>query len=199
MATKWSIKLRRQLVFGYLAEPETQRLPLKKFLKNHKIQKRTFYLLEGEYNSQVKNRTMKEKEEHKAVLKATVDDAWDRIEGREPPKRIKGVEIAKISDEEKLALARKVYIDAMSREASAKDKDLAVRMLGMLIEKQEITHTVLSAEDVSRIDREAERRIEELNTRTRGVSNREEGLPKELSLFPDKIREDTNSDGNSSL
>ena len=59
-----------------------------------------------------------------------------------------------------------------------------------LVERTESTHVVLSAEDVSRIDREADRKIRELNAGARGVSNREEGVPKERALLPDKIRKD---------
>ena len=59
-----------------------------------------------------------------------------------------------------------------------------------LVEKTETTHTILSAEDVSRIDREADRKIRELNQGTRGVSNREEGVSKERPLLPEKIWED---------
>jgi len=59
-----------------------------------------------------------------------------------------------------------------------------------LIERQEVTHTVLSAEDVSRIDREADRKIRELNQGTRGVSNRKEGVSEERPLLPEKVWED---------
>lgn len=182
--------VRKQVVFDYLNTDGEHRLPLAKFLKKHKMIRRTFHTYEGEWKSEVKSKTKVEKENHLEDLRNTMSDAYDRLEGKEPPKRIDGVDITAISEEEKLALARKVYADAMSLGAGKGEKELAVKMLGMLIERQEVTHTVLSAEDISRIDREAERQLKEFNTRTRSIGNRKEEVPKGCSLLPDKIRED---------
>jgi len=151
-----SIATRRQTVFNYLDEPAAQRLELKKFLKTHRIQKRTFYILEGEYRAMGKL----DKQEHKEELKATVLDAWDRIEGREPPKRTsKGAIIKDISEEEKLALARKVYDDAMKQGASASEKDVAVKMLGLMIDQRGVRRSGLTADEIARRNIEAEREL----------------------------------------
>ncbi len=156
-----SITTRRQLVFSYLAEPEDTRLSLVKFLKSHRIQKRTFYLLEGEYKAGKKALGKRGEEEHRQKLKATVMDAWDRTEGREPPKRTsKGAEITEVSGDERIALERKVYNDAIASDATKGDKELAVRMLGMLIERQEVK-VGLTADELTRRNLEAERQLRE--------------------------------------
>lgn len=158
-STRPSIATRRHLVFGYLDEPEDKRLDLKKFLKSHRIQKRTFYLLEGEYRAKEKALTKRDRDDHKQELKATVMDAWDVVEGREPPKRTaKGYKIEEITDDERLALARKVYTDAMGKGASKGEKELAVRMLGMLVERQEIK-VGLTADEIARRNTEAEKQL----------------------------------------
>ncbi len=151
---------RKQLVFAYLDTSREQRLPLAKFLKEHKMIRRTFHTLEGEWKSEVKSVTKVETEKHQQELKNTVNDVWDRLEGKEPPKRVNGVEVTKVSEDEKLALARKVYADAMVKGASAKDKDLAVRMLGMLIDRQEVK-IGLTADEIARRNLEAERQLKE--------------------------------------
>ena len=150
---------RKALVYGYLDQEE--KIPLKNFLSMHKMQKRTFFVLEGEYKAEKVNLTKIEKLEKKDRLKAMVLDAWDRVEGREPPKRtVKGHEITDISEDEKVALARKIYIDAMAGRASARDKDLAVRMLGMLIEKHEVK-VGLTADEFARQHLENQRWLRE--------------------------------------
>ena len=165
-----SIRTRRQLVFSYLDEPEDKRLELKKFLKAHRIQKRTFYILEGEYRAMKGALSKQEEQEHHEELRATVMDAWDRIEGREPPQRTKSGAIAMpISDEERLALARKVYMDAMKQGASASEKDVAVRMLGLMLDQRVARQTGLTADDIARKNIEAERELNEWH-RARGMA-----------------------------
>jgi len=67
-----------------------------------------------------------------------------------------------ITDEEKLALARKVYAEAMQPAAKSKDKELAIRMLGMLIDKSEQEITVkLDADTIARRNLKADRELEE--------------------------------------
>jgi len=177
--TNTNKQARKTLVFNYLATPREQRLPLKKFLKGHKMQRRTFCNLEGEYKVEKLVLTKREGQAHQEKLKNTVLDAWDRADGKDPPKRIEGVEIAQISEEERLALARKVYKDAMLSDASAKDKDLAVRMLGMLIEKREDKITVeLSADEIARRNLEAERQLREAGYRVEEVQEKPSLLSK---------------------
>ena len=157
-----SITTRRQTVFNYLDEPSDKRLELKKFLKAHRIQRRTFYILEGEYRATKGAMTKLDGEEHKEQLKATVMDAWDRVEGKEPPKRTKtGAIITAITDEERLALARKVYMDAMKPGASASEKDVAVRMLGLMLDQRAVRQSSLTADDIARRNIEAERELNE--------------------------------------
>ena len=155
-----SIATRRQTVFNYLDEPPDKRLELKKFLKAHRIQKRTFYILEGEYRATKGVLSKQEKEEHHEELKATVMDAWDRLKGKEPPQRTKSGAISMpISDEERLALARKVYMDAMKKGASASEKDVAVRMLGLMLDQRAVRQAGLTADDIARRNIEAEREL----------------------------------------
>ena len=183
-----SITTRRNTVFNYLAEPEDTRLSLSAFLKSHRIQKRTFFILQGEYQAIKLNLSKEDKAEHNQQLKGEVMDAWARIEGKQPPKRIKGVALIKISDDEKLALARKVYQDAMASGATTRDKDLAVRMLGMLIDKQEV-RVGLTADERARREAKADRELVEWERgmARQGVAEVQEERP----LLPDNIREDT--------
>ena len=174
-----SIRTRRQLVFSYLDEPEETRLELKKFLKAHRIQKRTFYILEGEYRATKGAMTKRQKNDHQEQLRATVMDAWDRIEGREPPKRTsKGAIIKDISEEEKLALARKVYEDAMRQGASASEKDVAIKMLGMLIDQKGTRRSGLTADEIARRNIEAERELSEWRSARRMAGQGVEEVPK---------------------
>ena len=161
MTNTTNMVARRALVCGYLDQRREERLPLKKFLRANKMIRQTFYKFEAEYKAEKKALGKAGEVERKQQLKATVMDAWDRVEGREPPKRTsKGYEIKEISDDERLALARKVYLDAMTQGASAKDKDLAVRMLGMLIDRQEVK-VGLTGDELARRNLEAERQLRE--------------------------------------
>ena len=84
----------------------------------------------------------------------------DRIE--KPYQRMAKKNPKPISDDEKLALARKVYAEAMSPTAKSKDKELAIRMLGMLIDKSEQEITVkLDADTIARRNLKADRELEE--------------------------------------
>lgn len=167
---KQSITTRRHLVFCYLAESEDKRLPLVKFLKSHRIQKRTFYLLEGEYRAGKKALGKRGEEEHKQELRATVMDTWDRLNGKEPPRRTdKGAEIVEVSGDERVALERKVYNDAIKPSATKGDKELAVRMLGMLIDRQEVK-VGLTADEIARRNLEADRELEQWRLGQGGVA-----------------------------
>ena len=102
-------------------------------------------------------------------MKGRIDHSYNNGEGQNN---------AEISGDERLALARKVYTDAMRQGASAKDKDLAVRMLGMLIDRQEVK-VGLSADEIARRNTEAERELEEWHRRKagQGVEEVQEGHP----------------------
>ena len=175
---------RRNIVFAYLDASEGKPT-LSQFLKTHRMTKPTFYRFEGEYKAQKSSISKGEKEAQKQRLKETVNDAWSRIEGKEPQRRRNhdGIDITIISDEEKLALARKVYKDAMVSDASAKEKDLAVRMLGMLIEKQKDIREI----DGSVIARAAIRAKRELGEQGYGMVE----MSRELSILPPELCEDT--------
>lgn len=161
-------QVRKQVVFDYLNSDREHRLPLSKFLKKYKMIRRTFHTYEGEWKSEVKSKTKVEKENHLQSLRNTMSDAYDRLEGKEPPRRIEGVDITEISEEEKLALARKVYVDAMSSGAGKGEKELAVKMLGMLIERQEVS-IGLTADEIARRNFEADRELEEWDRSRRKV------------------------------
>ena len=78
-----------------------------------------------------------------------------------------------ISDNEKLALARKVYKDAMDSNATASEKELAVKMLGMLIAKTEETHKYVITDEAE--ERIAQRAVEiQLEFRRNGGTERTE-------------------------
>ena len=109
----------------------------------------------------------------------------------------KPLEVEVISEEynsekylnENVAQVDKALIRACDND-NAQALKIFYQLTKRLVERTESTHVVLSAEDVSRIDREADRKIRELNQGTRGVSNREKGVSKERPLLPDKIWED---------
>jgi len=184
MGNKYGTNNRKTLIYGYLNTPIEQRLALPQFLKRYAIQKPTFYRLEGQYNAEKKALTKREVENHKQELKQTVTDAWERLDGKEPPERrkdITGRNITVITGDEKLALARKVYGDAMLKDASAKDKDLAIRMLGMLIEKQETTLKI-DGSLIARASLRAERELRDGGYRVEEVQEELSVLPPELCL-----------------
>ena len=185
-----NILARRQLIFDYLEMPEEGKLPLKQFLRNHKMQRASFHRYEGEWRAKKKAETEEVIEERKQIMKGKVMDAWARVEGREPPKRNKvGIELSEINDGEKVALARKVYNDAMRVGATASEKDLAVRMLGMLIDKKEEKVIIeRSAEEYARGYIEEKRWLREQGFLE---SERVEEVQSESALLPDEIRKDT--------
>lgn len=134
---------RRKVVADYIGQPVETRIALHSFLTAHKMTRPHFERLCGELKQQEKMTTKEDKAQHLAILRATVDDAWLTAEGKEPPKRIGNKrEIAEITEEEKLALIRRIYHRAMRETATVNEKELAVRTLGMLIEKREVKHTI---------------------------------------------------------
>ena len=160
MTNTTNMVTRRALVFGYLDQLKEERLPLKKFLKANKMIRQTFYKFEAEYKVEKKALDKRGEEEHFEQLRATMLDAADRVEGREPPKRTeKGCEIKEVSNEERLALARKAYDDAMRKGATKGEKELAMRMLGLFIEKSEGDKDGLSADEITRRNLEADRQL----------------------------------------
>ena len=78
-------------------------------------------------------------------------------------------DIAEITDNEKLALARKVYDDAMRQGASASEKDVAIKMLGLLIDQGRTRKRGLTADELARRNIEAERELDEWR-RARGLA-----------------------------
>jgi len=90
-----------------------------------------------------------------------------------------------ISVDEKGALARKVWKDAMKHGASASEKDLAVRMLGMLIEKkEEIHHHELTSEAEERIAQRVAEIQQKFNaSRGRGAESGEDSLQTKSTLL----------------
>jgi len=78
-------------------------------------------------------------------------------------------DIAEITDDEKLALARKVYEDAMRQGASASEKDVAVKMLGLMLDQRGVKRSGLTADEIARRNIEAERELSEWR-RARGMA-----------------------------
>ena len=70
-------------------------------------------------------------------------------------------------------------------EGKYKAAEILAKLRGMLVEKQEVTHT-LDADSLFRIRAEAERRLSESNRET----DRDRGVFQEQHLLPEKIRED---------
>lgn len=149
--------VRKALVSGYITKAEDDRPSLNEFLKTHRMTKRTFHILEGECRAEQTNSD----KEHQAHLRALVEDNSIRLEGKKPPLRTpKGYKIEEVSEDEKVALARKVYNDAIRKGASTRDKELAVRMLGLIIDKKEIS-IGLTADEIARRNLEADRQLRE--------------------------------------
>jgi len=174
------ISERRKLVFGYLSERPEERLELKKFLRKHTMTRPLYERFAGEYKIEVKNQTKGEKGQHLRNLTAVVEDAWDRLEGKEPAKRLKdNSKIEEVTEDEKTALARKVYDDAI-HSSSAKDKELAIKMLGMLVEKKEVVLKI----DGSLIARAVLRAEQRLREQGYGMVD----VPEESDILREELR-----------
>ena len=87
-------------------------------------------------------------------------------------------DIAEVTDNEKLALARKVYEDAMRQGASASEKDVAIKMLGMLIDQKGTRRSGLTADEIARRNIEAERELSEWRSARRMAGQGVEEVPK---------------------
>ena len=94
--------------------------------------------------------------------------------------------LAGFTEEELMAFERRAYRRAMEEGASAKHMELFAKLQGMLVDKSEMKVKVSAdADELARIDEEAERRASDFRKQNRTPSVQE--VP---SLLPDKIRED---------
>ena len=101
---------------------------------------------------------MREQEEKRWVIERLEKDKKLR---RIAERNLGPQDIAEVSEEEKLALARKVYEDAMKQGASASEKDVAVKMLGLMIDQKGVRRSGLTADEIARRNIEAERELSE--------------------------------------
>jgi len=92
---------------------------------------------------------------------------------------------AEMSDGEMLKWLNRFLFEAM-KDKKYKAAELMAKIRGLLIEKQEVTHT-LDASEYFRIREEARRRAEELERDTDG----DRRLFEQRFILPQKIREDT--------
>lgn len=94
-----------------------------------------------------------------------------------------------VSDDDEIQVfMERLYKLATDQKASAKHMELFAKLKGLLIDKQEIKHKFeLSADDHYRIDREADRRIQELNRGADGI----QGLQEESPILLEQVCVDT--------
>lgn len=98
-----------------------------------------------------------------------------------------GTLIPRDMEERRRRLRDKYYKDAMRDGASAKEKELAGRAHGVLIDRVEQIIKIVSADEIARSELEAERRVREVRAELEG---RVEGVSEKLPLLPEEIRED---------
>lgn len=172
---------RRDAIYTWLESPNGERPSQKEFRKSLRISYPRFAQIQADWNALKRREYTKEREEVKIrqIMEKNLGGKADDI----VIVRAKDVGIPqprsnamKIDDAEKVALARKVYDDAMDEHATAQSKDLAVRMLGMLIDKQEIK-IGLTADEVTRERLEALRQLRENEDRVVEVSGEPKILP----------------------
>lgn len=146
---------RRKLVFNYLITPQEERLPLREFLKKHKMYRQTFYTFEGEYNAVALALTKREND-HKMDLKQTVLDAWDKAEGKSPVK-------TRQSSQSWLKARGGEINEALiqsCKDGNAQALKLFFQLTEQLVEKQEVK-IGLTADEIARRNFEAERELQE--------------------------------------
>ena len=136
----------RQLVFDYIKDGK--RITLKQFLKDHKMQKATFFRYEGEYNLVEKQTTTLTKaeafEEKKGIYLRAQGIAVPRKTSEEKDEELVLKALKKMAVDDHNASAAKFYLQA----------------IGKFEEKSETKVKLeLSAEEHARRNLEAERRL----------------------------------------
>lgn len=127
------------------------------------MQRRTFYNLEGEYKAEKLSLTKGEARDKKDGLRETVMDAWDVVDGKDPKERkVKQASQSWLKDQGHDI--NEALIQAC-KSGNAQALKLFFQLTEQLTEKQEIT-VGLTAEQHSRIDQEADKRIQQLNRGT---------------------------------
>lgn len=165
----------RPIVIRYCNETENYLNKWKVFCHQNGIRKDQYFKIAFayDYNKKKTDKGIRE------VMATTLGGEKPRLVRRRPTKLDK----REIDDGEKLALARKVYEDAMIEGAPTAKLELAVRMLGLLIDRQERVNIELSADDIARRNLEADRQLREFDGRTEG--HRVEEVQEESSILPD--------------
>jgi len=177
----------RRLVYEWLNSSD--RLPLPLFRKKYGIRKTTFQTLRDEWKS------MHSQPEEEFVSVVGTDKNGRKYldigEKAEEPSNgestVRKLSARGVSEKEKMVLIRKVYQDAVGDKATAKDKELAVKALGLLIEKKEVVSVEVTPEYIARRNLGAEKRYREFLESGRGVAG-VQGAPR---LLPGKTRLDT--------
>ena len=138
----------RQLVFDYKKDGEP--ISLKQFLKDHKMQKQTFYRYEGEYNLTLKQTTALTETEEFSQKK----DIYLRAQGIDVPIKTK-----EEKDEELVLKAlKKMAVD----DGNASAAKFWLQATGKFEEKSQVKLNVeISADEYARRNLEAERQLRE--------------------------------------
>ncbi len=153
---------KKAAVWAYWDTPFSERPHKVPFRKGLRIGATTFKDLKREYDNEKEYRLIK----HTDVMVKMINDKQTSIGNS-----------GEITDDEVLALKRRNYEVAMSPNATKPDRELASKALGLLIDKQEITHH-LSPE---LIEQSRKRADEDINTI--------EGEFKELSDRPPELED----------
>ena len=95
-------------------------------------------------------------------------------------------QFADLTEDEIAQFRRQVYKRAMEPGASAKHMELQAKLAGMLIEKSVEVRISANADELARLDTEAERRASDFREQNRAPS-----LQKEPPILLGEIREDT--------
>lgn len=116
-------------------------------------------------------------------------DTWIKERKNGNKAKLDGVidQLADLSEDEKSRFRHRVHERAMETGSSAKLMELNAKLFGMLIEKTEVKVEVsANADELARIDEEANRRAKALREQDRAPSLQERPI-----LLPEKIRETT--------
>lgn len=138
----------KQLVFDYKKDGEL--ISLKQFLKDHKMQKQTFYRYEGEYNLTQKQTTSIVRQEHFEKNKTVYLKA-------------QGIKVAEKTQEEKdKALVLKALKTMAVDDGNASAAKFYLQAIGEFEEKSETkVKFEITADDHARRNLEAERELKE--------------------------------------
>lgn len=129
------------------------KLPLKDFLKKHKLNKSTFYKLYGQV--ELIDKMVKDTKPEIRIIMERLSDAVSPVLSEE------ALEAKKIQEMDD------AMFEAGKGKKSSKYAELWYKRQGVLIDKQEVDVTVgLSADEIAQRNLEADRQLQEFNRRT---------------------------------